>query len=91
MAKTIDRKLLEQYVAGELTPAMKKRVEAELGASTNLRQLLEEIRGEAEIVKAVKDSQAIRLSDQEENRITHNAIGGLRTTLESTEKNDIDS
>lgn len=83
MAGTIDRKKLEKYVAGELTPAMKRRVEDALAASADLRQLLEEVQGEAEIVEAVKDSQAIRLPEREEERIVTQVMGSLRTTLDT--------
>ncbi len=82
MAKTIDRKILEQYVAGKLTPAMKINVEDGLRISADLRSMLEEIEGEAKIIEAVVDSQAIRLPDKEEERITSKVLGDLGTTLE---------
>ena len=82
MVETIDRKKLEKYVAGELTRAMKRRVEDALDASADLRRLLDEVKGEVEIVEAVKDSQAIRLPEREEERIVTEVMGSLRTTLE---------
>ncbi len=81
MAGTIDRKKLEQYVAGALTPTITRRVEAALEASAGLRAILEEVKGEAEIVETVKDSQAIRLPEDDEERIVSDVLGSLGTTL----------
>lgn len=83
MAAAIDRTKLEKYAAGELTPAMKRRVEDALEASADLRQLLEQVTDEAEIVEAVRDSQAIRLPEGEEERIVTELVGSLRTAMDT--------
>ena len=62
---------------------MKRRVEAALDASADLRRLFEEAKDEAEIVEAVKDSRAIRLSERDEDRIVNKVVDGLRTAFDT--------
>lgn len=73
---------LEDYLADELTPAKRSRVEKALHKSTALRQRLENIRQEVEMIEAVRDSQALRPPESQEreliNRVTHQLDSTLR-------------
>ncbi len=81
MAKRPTDDELERYLRGRLTPAQQRRIEAALRASADLQARLTALRQEQETIEAVKDSFAIRLPENEEERIVSRATKRLGTTL----------
>ena len=81
MAKMPDERELEQYLAGTLSAGRKQRVEAALADSQELRARLTELKKEKQTVETVKNSFAVRLTEDEEERIISKSVDRLRTTL----------
>lgn len=81
MAKRPSNLELEGYLRGELSAAQRRRVEAALDASAELRARLAALRDECATIEAVKDSFAIRLPEKEEERIASKVLGELGTRL----------
>jgi anti-sigma factor RsiW len=81
MKTNISDNELEAYVAGRLSDRGRRRIDTALRASANLRTRLEEVQRERETLEAVRDSFAIRLPEQEEERIISTSLGRLGTTL----------
>lgn len=72
---------LEAYMAGALGWSDCQRIETTLAASPELQSRLAELQRERETLDAVRDSFAIRLSEDEEDRIISKSLGRLGTTL----------
>ena len=81
MAKMPDEHELEQYLAGTLSAGRRQRVEAALAESQELRTCLAELKHEQQTVETVKDSFAVRLTEDEEERIISKSVDRLRTSL----------
>lgn len=81
MAKMPDEHELEQYLAGTLSAGRKQRVEATLAESQELRERLAELKKEKETVETARESLAVRLTEEEEERIISQSVDRLRTTL----------
>lgn len=77
MPRPISDARLMQYLAGELAPADRRRVEAALAGSPDLTARLEKLRYDEDTVRAVKDSAAIRLPETEEERIRSQALNAM--------------
>ena len=82
MTKTIDDGQLEAYLRDKLSDSLKQRVEKALESSAELRDRLETMKDELRIEDAARDSRAIRLSDQDEQRVVTSVMDTLRTSLE---------
>jgi len=82
MTKTIDDRQLEAYLRDKLSDSLKLRVEKALESSAELRNRLETMKDELRIEDAARDSRAIRLSDQDEQRVVTSVMDTLRTSLE---------
>ena len=84
MHHSIDDEQLERYLAGTLPTRSAGQVERALRKSAKLRKRLEQLRGEAEILKTVIDSQAIRPVEDEEKRVISDVTGRLRAALDDS-------
>ena len=84
MHHSIDDEQLERYLAGTLPTRSVSQVERALRKSAKLRKRLEQLRGEAEILKTVIDSQAIRPVEDEEKRVISDVTGRLRAALDDS-------
>jgi anti-sigma factor RsiW len=81
MQHSIDDEQLERYLAGTLPTRSAGKVERALRKSAELRKRLEELRAEAEVLKQVVDSQAIRLVEDEERRVVSEVTQKLRASF----------
>ncbi len=84
MHHSIDDEQLERYLVGTLPTRSADQVERALRKSAKLRKRLEQLRGEAEILKTVIDSQAIRPVEDEEKRVISDVTGRLRAALDDS-------
>ena len=82
MPHSVSDEQLERYIAKALSPAARRRVEAALRGSPALQERLDELKREAELLDAVKDSQTIQPSEQEEKHIVGRVARQLGTTLD---------
>jgi len=90
MNKTIDDRQLEAYLRDTLSDSLKQRVEKALKSSSELRNRLETMKEELRIEDAARDSRAIRLSDQDEQRVVASVMDNLRTSLEDVNRTPSD-
>ena len=84
MTSRISDKQIERYLAGALSGSATRRIDAALKRSAALRRRLDELRGELETLRAVRDSQSIRPPEEQERRIAANVMGNITTTMQRT-------